>query len=127
MLTVEMKNLHEEAGEAAEFLRSRMKGPVEARGSQLRLQEARARDVKLLLHKFLHHKGLDSYRVEVVHPGLVEVFGPEHVRPYGTSTVHGSPPSPGATMPYAFPFSPSLPGGPVKKTRAKKLKRKRNQ
>lgn len=120
MLTVEMKNLREEAGEAAEFLRSKMKGPVEAHGSQLRLQEARARDVKLLLHKFLHHKGLDSYRVEVVHPGLVEVFEPEPVRTHGAPASHGSPPSPGATLPYVFPFSPSLPGSPVRKPKGKR-------
>lgn len=119
MLIVELKSLHEEAGKAAEFLHSKMKRPVEAQGSQLRLPDARARDVKLLLHKFLHHKGLDSYRVEVVHSGLVEVFGPEHVRPHRTAKGHGSPPSPGATMPYAFPFSPSLPGGPVRKPKAK--------
>jgi hypothetical protein len=89
-------------------------------GTQLRIQDARAREVKLLLHKFLHHKALDGYRVEVIHPGLVEVFGAEHIKPHEARKSGGSPPSVGATMPYYFPSSPALPGSRVKKKAKKK-------
>ena len=119
-MTVEMKNLGLDTDEVAEFLRSRINGKIDLHGKELRIQDARARDVKLLMHKFLHQKALDDYRVEVVHPGLVEVFGPEHVRPHETRKSGGSPPSAAVTLPYYFPSSPRLPGSPVKKTKAKK-------
>jgi len=105
--------------EVAEFLRPKVKGKIDLHGTELRIQDARAKEVKLLMHKFLHHKALDEYRVEVVHPGLVEVFGPEHVR-HDETRQGGSPPSAGATMPYFFPSSPALPGSPVKKKKTKK-------
>lgn len=114
-LTVEMKGINLDASEVEEFLRSRIKGEIVSHRTEVRIQDARAREVKQLLHKFLHHKGLDSFRVEVVHPGLVEVLGPEHPKPHFARETGGSPPSAGATMPYFFPSSPSLPGSPVKK------------
>ncbi len=120
MLTVSMKNLGLNTDEVAEFLRQKVKGKIDLRGTELRIQDARAREVKLLMHKFLHHKALDGYRVEVVHPGLVEVFGPEHARPHEARKSGGSPPSVGVTMPYYFPSSPALPGSPMKKTKKKR-------
>ena len=119
-MTVEMKNLGLDTNEVAEFLRSKINGKIDQHGKQLRIQDARARDVKLLMHKFLHQKALDNYRVEVVQPGLLEVFGPEHVRPHEDRQSGGSPPSAAVTLPYYFPSSPRLPGSPVKKTKAKK-------
>ncbi len=115
-----MKHLGLNVDEVAEFLRVKVKGKIDSEGTELRIQDARARDVKLLMHKFLHHKALDGYRVEVVHPGLVEVFGPEPVRQHEVRKSGGSPPSAGATMPYLFPSSPALPGSPVKKQKNKK-------
>jgi len=120
LLIIELKDLRREARAAAQFLHSRMQVPVQLQGGQLRLRDMPARGVKILLRKFLHQKGLGSYRVRVVHSGLVEVFAPEHTRPTGTGRVRGSAPSPGATMPYAFPFSPSLPGSKVRKLRTKR-------
>ena len=120
-MTVEMKNLSLNTDEVAEFLRSRINGKIDRHGKkQLRIQDARARDVKLLMHKFLHQKALDNYRVEVVHPGLLEVFGPEHARPHEARKSRGSPPSAAVTLPYYFPSSPRLPGSPAKKSKAKK-------
>ena len=121
MLAVELKNVQGEMRDIAEFVRSKIKTSLHAKGSQLQLDMS-AKETKLLLHKYFHHKGLHAYRVEVVHPGLVEVFPPEHTRPHTTSHVKGSPPSAGATMPYEFPFSPSLPGSPVRKKSKKKQK-----
>ncbi len=121
MLTVELKNVQNEVRDVVEFVRSKVKARVSARGNQLQLDMS-AKEMKLLLHKYLHHKGLGAYRVEVVHPGLVEVFRPEHARPHAAPNVRGSPPSAGATMPYEFPFSPSLPGSPIKKKSKKRQK-----
>ncbi len=121
MLTVELKNLQSEIPDVVAFVRSKVKARVRAQGSQLQL-DLSAKETKLLLHKYLHHRGLDTYRVEVVHPGLVEVFSPERHKPHPTSSVHGSPPSAAATMPYEFPFSPSLPGSAVRKKSKKRRK-----
>jgi len=114
-LTVEMKGVNLDIGEVEEFLRLKIKGGIESHRTELRIQDARAREVKQLLHKFLHHKGLDIFRVEVVHPGLVQVFGPEHPKAPFVREASGSPPSAGATLPYLFPSSPALAGSPVKK------------
>jgi len=116
-LTVGMKNIELNVGEVEEFLRSKINSKIDSHGKELRIQDAKAREVKLLLHKFLHQRALDSYRVEVVHPGLVEVFGPEHPKPHFVREAGGSPPSAGATLPYLFPSSPALSGSPVKKKR----------
>ncbi|TMI24169.1 hypothetical protein E6H36_09115 [Candidatus Bathyarchaeota archaeon] len=105
--------------DVAEFVKSKVKTSVRAQGSRLQFDMS-AREAKLLLHKYLHHRGLDGYRVEVVHPGMVEVFSPEHTRPHATSSVRGSPPSAAVTMPYEFPFSPSLPGSAVRKKSKKR-------
>jgi len=114
-LTVEVKNTRVNAGDVEEFLSAKIKSNVEAHGSQVRIQDASAKEVKLLLHKFLHQRALDKHRVEVVHPGLVEVYGPEHPKPHFVPEPKGSPPSLGAAMPFLFPSSPALPGSPVKK------------
>jgi hypothetical protein len=123
-LTLEMKNLGVDAVEVAEFLRPRLKGKIDLHGKELRIEDAKAHDVKLLMHKFLRQKALDDHRVEVVHPGLVEVFPPEHVRVHEHQKGGGSPPSVGATMPYYFPGSPALSGSPMKKQKSKKKKEK---
>ncbi len=113
-LIVQMKNLRLDPREVEEFLREKISSSIETHKTELRIQDAKARDVKLLLHKFLHQRGRDSYRVEVVHPGLVEVFGPERPKPHFVRET-GSPPSAGATMPFLFPSSPALAGSPVKR------------
>ena len=74
LLSVELGNFREDAVSAAKFPRSRVKGSSKFHGTRLEFREARTRDVKLLLHKFLHHQKLDGYRIVVVHPGLIEVL-----------------------------------------------------
>lgn len=58
----------------SEFLRSRQPTQVVQHGSVIELEAPRPRDLKLLLHKFLHSNGLTEYRVlsqegvfEIVH------------------------------------------------------------
>ena len=43
----------------------------------MQLTSATARTTKLLLHKFLRHEGLETYRVVIVRPDLVEVLRPK--------------------------------------------------
>jgi len=103
------------AKEVGEFIRTKINSRVDSHGSELEIQDAKAKDVKMLIHKYLHQRGLDSFRVEVVHPGLVEVLGPEPPKPHFIPEPKGSAPSLGATMPFLFPSSPALPGSPMKK------------
>ncbi len=72
MATVELKGLNNEVGPAIEFLRTRVKGEIEVRGSRIEIGGAKAKDVKLLLHKFLHQRGLNGYRV-LSQPGMLEI------------------------------------------------------
>ena len=81
MLIVDIKNLRKEMNPAIEFLISRLGSNSRVRGGQIRFQNARARDAKLELHKFLRQRRLKGYRVIVVHPGLVEVLGPRKEKP----------------------------------------------
>lgn len=120
MLTVELKGLRREAQAAAEYMASKTKTLVRTHGAALQLENVTAKDAKLLLHKFLHHRGLDGYRVVVVHSGLLEIIPPGHQTTHQGPKAKGSPPTAPVTMPYYFPgrasFQPSM----------KKSKRKRD-
>jgi len=121
LLRVELKSLHGEVGAIADFLSSKSKVPVRTRGSALEMQNISAKDVKHLLHKFLHQRGLDDYRVVVVHLGLLEILQPEPQSPHEAHQPKGSPPTAPATMPYYFPGGSSLPSS-VKKSKKKREK-----
>jgi hypothetical protein len=56
----------------SEFLTSRLPSQAVQRGSVIELEAPRARDVKLLLHKFLHSNALNDYRV-LSHEGVLEI------------------------------------------------------
>jgi hypothetical protein len=114
-LTIELKALRDRAGEAAQFLKSKLEGKMKTKGTQLQIEGARTKEVKLLLHKFLHHQGLNHYRV-LSQGGILEVTPPE------THVLHpvvpeGSGPTATQTTPYFFPQAPVL--TPEKKKRAK--------
>ena len=63
MVVVELKMLPGEAGAATRFLQSKIQGPIKVDGNRIEIEEQKGLDVKLLLHKFLHHEGLTGYRV----------------------------------------------------------------
>jgi hypothetical protein len=52
-----------EAAAATKFLQSKIRGGIKVNGNKIEIEDEKGRDVELLLHKFLHHEGLDSYRV----------------------------------------------------------------
>ena len=117
MLTVELKELHDRASEATQFLKSKVEGKVRAKGTQLQIEGAKTKQVKLLLHKFLHHQGLNHYRV-LSQSGVLEVTPPEkHVlRPPEPG---GSAPTAAQTTPYLFPQTPALTPEKKRKTKPK--------
>ena len=48
-----------EAGAATKVLQSRVQGQMKIDGNRIEIEDAKGRDVKLLLkNKFLHHEGL---------------------------------------------------------------------
>src|SRR6266567_6486854 len=55
--TIEFKRIPKEATQAANFLRDHVQGRVKTRGSQIQVEGAKHRELKLLLHKFLRHRG----------------------------------------------------------------------
>ena len=116
-LTIELKELHDRAGEAAQFLKSKVEGKMKTKGTQLQIQGARTKEIKLLLHKFLHHQGLNHYRV-LSQSGVLEVTPPEkHVsRPLERE---GTTPTVAQTAPYYFPQAPVLTPEKKKKAKAK--------
>jgi hypothetical protein len=114
-LTVELKELHERASEATQFLKSKVEGKTKTRGTQLQIEGARTKEVKLLLHKFLHHQGLNHYRV-LSRSGTLEVTPPEK-RVVHEQGHEGSPPTSPQTSPYFFPQTPAL--TPVKRKKTK--------
>jgi hypothetical protein len=120
-LTVELKQLHDRASEATAFLKSKVEGKMKTKGTQLQIEGAKTKEIKLLLHKFLHHQGLDHYRV-LSQSGTLEVTPPEKHVIHEPERVGSSPTAP-QTTPYYFPQAPVL--TPEKKNKAKpKQKRK---
>lgn len=106
MPVVELKRLKTELEDAMQFLQSRLGGEMGRKGSQLQIQGVKSRDLKLLLHKFLHEKGLTDYRV-LAHPDVLEIVPKkEQAESSRESPVKGVPPFP--------PLSP--PGLPLMST-----------
>ena len=106
VLTVELKELHDRASEATQFLKSKVEGKMRTKGTQLQIEGAKTKEVKLLLHKFLHHQGLNHYRV-LSQSGILEVTAPEKHEVHLPERV-GSPPTAAQTTPYLFPQTPVL-------------------
>jgi len=106
LLTVELKELHDRASEATQFLKSKVEGKMRTKGTQLQIEGAKTKEVKLLLHKFLHHQGLNHYRV-LSQSGVLEVTPPEKHVLHPMEHV-GSPPTAAQTTPYLFPQTPAL-------------------
>lgn len=79
---MELKRLRKDAGPAAEFLSSILDENPKSHGSKLEFTKTKAKDVKQLLHKFLHDRKLENYRVVTVGSHLVEVIEPKKEKPH---------------------------------------------
>ena len=117
VLTVELKELHDRASEATQFLKSKVEGKMKAKGTQVQIEGAKTKEIKLLLRKFLHHQGLNHYRV-LSQGGVLEVTPPEKHVVHEPERI-GSPPTAPQTTPYYFPQTPVLAPEKKKKTKAK--------
>ncbi len=108
--------LPDKTAAAAEFLREHVrevKGRVSTKGNEILLEGLKHKEVKLLMHKFLRHNGLDNHRV-LSQGGKLEIV-PQHLAVHSRPQ-EGSPPPASATMPYFFPGS-STPVSTSKKGR----------
>ena len=100
MQIVEMKRVQDEIKPVTEFLRARIKGSVIVKGSQIEIESATHDEVKQLLHKFLHQRGLTSHKVHS-QPGFIEII--PHEDKDVRKEAKGRPPTAPETMPYFFP------------------------
>ena len=118
--TVDFKRLPGQMEDAADFLKDHVQGRVKSSGHALQVEGLKHRELKLLLHKFLRHKGLDGYRV-LSQSGILEIAAAHETQhATGESKHEGSVPPATATMPYYFPGRAS----PV--PRAKKVKKRKS-
>lgn len=63
LVVVELTMLPGEARAATKYLQSRIQSQIKVDGNRIEIEDQKGLDVKLLLHKFLHHEGLTGYRV----------------------------------------------------------------
>ena len=96
MVPVELRMLPGEARAATKFLQSKVQGRIKVDGNHIEIEDEKARDVKLLLRKFLHHDGLTGYRV-VSQSGTLKIV-PDNVpvqeEQPENDKIEGIPPSP---------------------------------
>lgn len=101
--TVDLGKVPDKTGVAVDFLREHVKsvkGRVSSKGSQIQVEGLKHKEVKLLLHKFLRHNGLDDHRV-ISQSGTLEIV-PQHLAVHSRPQQGTTPPA-SATMPYLFP------------------------
>ena len=106
-------------GPVVDFLREHvksLKGHVSTNGNQIQVEGLKHKEVKLLLHKFLRHNGLDDHRV-LSQSGILGIV-PPHLATHPKQGAATTPPPAATTMPYLFPGEP-VPVAPDKKRRKK--------
>jgi len=104
---VDLARLPGKIGSAVDFLREHVKslnGRVSTKGNQIQVEGLKHKEVKLLLHKFLRHNGLDDHRV-LSQSGILEIV-PPHLVTHTKQDAAATPPPAAATMPYFFPGAP---------------------
>jgi len=96
MVIVELRMLPGEAGAATKYLQSKLQGRIKIEGNRIEITDVKGREVKLLLHKFLHHEGLTGYRV-LSQSGTLKIV-PENTssreEPPENAKIKGVPPFP---------------------------------
>ena len=115
---MDVGKLPDRIGAAVDFLGEHVesvKGRVSTRGNQIQVEGLKHKEVKLLLHKFLRHNGIDDHRVLSQSGTLVIV--PQHLATHPRHE-EGTPPPASATMPYFFPGTSAA--VPLVKKRKKK-------
>ncbi len=72
MVVVQLEELSGQKSPLREFLRSKLGVQVRIRGDLVEIDGKSAKEVKLLVHKFLHQQGLAGYRV-LSNAGILEI------------------------------------------------------
>ena len=106
--TVDLGKIPDKTSVAVDFLREHVrsvKGRVSSKGNQIQVEGLKHKEVKLLLHKFLRHNGLDDHRV-LSQSGKLEIV-PQHLAVHSRPQEEGTTPPASATMPYLFPGASS--------------------
>jgi hypothetical protein len=70
--------------------------------SRIEIEGIEHGEVKQLLHKFLHQRGLTGYKVHS-QSGVIEVVSPHDEKEETRKMPEGRPPTAPETMPYFFP------------------------
>ena len=101
-MVVELKSIRDKADAAVEFLKLKTGADWKLKGTRVEA-ETRTHEVKLLLHKFLRHQGLNNHRV-LVRSRVLEIqqVEPKPPRPEADK-IRGVPPFPPVS-------GPGLPG-----------------
>ena len=92
---MELRMLPGEASAAANFLRSKLGSHVTIRGNEIQIDAEKSDEVKLLIRKYLHREGLETYRV-LSESGIIRVVQEETEEPRKDvdDKVKGVPPFP---------------------------------
>lgn len=69
-----------EADAATKFLQSKIQERIKLHGNQIQLEDEKASDIKLLLHKFLRREGLTGYRI-LSQAGVIRITPDNRERP----------------------------------------------
>ena len=115
MLRIDLKRLGKNREAALEYLRSRLNESPKLKGDQVDLASTKAREAKVILHKFLHHAELEEYRVAVINSGLIEIHKIEVRAKRPVDKGRGAAPSTWETVPGQSWLKPSGLSRPGKK------------
>ncbi len=124
---VDLGKLHELVKPLAEFLGNNLETRAKVKGSTVQIDQSRHKDVKLALHKFLHHYGLDYYRI-VTELETISVLPPKKPHPesppeQSSFGVGLSPFSPCRMNPMSSVIYPNYPAVPARKYKQRRKKK----
>jgi hypothetical protein len=117
MLRIDLKRLGKNRDAAFEYLRSHLAESAKLKGDHMELVGTRAGEAKTILHKFLHHAGLERYRVAVIHSGLIEIREVEVREKHPVNKGRGVAPSTWETVPGQSWLKPSGLSRPGKRSK----------
>ena len=100
--TVELRRVHDEIQPLADFLRTRTKASIQVKGTRLVVEDLDHSSLKLLVHKFLHQRGLVGFKVHS-QSGLIEIVPHDSNSSKEHDESKGRSPTAPETMPYFFP------------------------
>ena len=117
LLRIDLKRLGKNREAALEYLQSHLAESPKLKGDIVDLAETRVREAKTILHKFLHHGGLEEYRVAVINSGLIEIREIETKESHPVDQGRGAAPSTWETVPGQSWNKPSGFSRPGKKSK----------